>query len=90
MALGERVWGQRQQYFIIFRRVFNSTGAVECAVAAFIVSRGFVGVQEGGLAEGWFLCPAGKGAGRIPKGRRAPFLQLVAWLSGQQAEKVPW
>lgn len=68
---------------------------MEHAVSAFIVSGRLVRVLEGGLAEGRLLCPAGKGAGcsgraagYIPKGRTAPFLQLVAWLPGQQAEQV--
>lgn len=61
----------------------------------FIVSRGLVRVLEGRLAEDRLLCPAGKGASccrkaicHIGKGRRDLFLQLVAWLSGQQAEVV--
>ena len=67
---------------------------MECAVAALIVSTGLVRVLEGGLVESRVLCPAGSGAsgcrraaGHIPKGRRALFLQLMAWLLDNRQSK---
>lgn len=95
MARGEYGWEQQQQHFVIFRTALNSIWAVESALAAFIGRRGLVGALQGRLVEGSLLCPAGKGcgccrraAGHFPKGRRAPLLQLVTWLSRQQAGQV--
>lgn len=49
------MWEQ-QQHFAIFRRVFTwYQGSVECAFAAFTVSRGLVRELEGGTVQGRLL-----------------------------------